>query len=344
MTKAQDEQFQRFKEKLTGDYTEDMATAIAFFKNNNQVNPEELIELMASVLVEQHPEFDSVFSEVYHFMANHDDQTFIDRMYNLLDQEAYNQAQFEMSIFMRRMENDFEKYRPKLNTSYLCIHSLIDLFQFNINNPYTMELVIPDRNYSYFYKVYGEILTACNERREAVEAYQQSLLWNPYDTEVIYTMARLYHKMGQGGMFYTTVLNGLSYSIRTEDLATGFALMGDFYRYTQEYSYAAQLYYLSNDWSKNDYANIRLQGLEEKITLPQKFTGDQADRFLANLNLSIYPNADDLDKLLGLGSRFLVAQDYQTAQHYYRLYTDIVDNEDVNCRLAQIEAKLADEA
>ncbi|MDO4680577.1 MAG: hypothetical protein Q4A55_04915 [Aerococcus sp.] len=304
-------------------------------------------KVLEDMLIAQYPENRNTITEMWRDLSLRSDDEFIMRMFGLVDDDQAPQAQFQMNLFIWMMEAEFRQFKPKFNEKYLSIYDDIDLFEFNLHESPEMELRVTDRNYAGIYITYAKILLAANEWQEAAEAYQQALLWNPYDVRTIFDLAALYQQLNQYGMSYATTLNGLKYAIRPQDLARGFNYLGNFYRKKEEDHVAYGFYQLSHYWQP-------MQSVSEQLAALNHLKGDAeldleedgaARAFLARYNIGSYPNLHHLNALKAFASRMYVAGQYSAAYTYYSLYHDLLRDKEsgVEDLLAEIEAKLAKE-
>lgn len=337
------------KAHYTGDIVKDMRYATEQLCGHFDVlrNDEAFRQQLEDMLAEQYPERRSIIAEIWRDLAIRSDDEFIMQMFKLVQADQAPQAQFQMNLFIWAMEADFRQFKPKFNEKYLSIYDYIDLFEFNLHESPEMELRVTERNYAGIYITYAKILLAANEWQEAAEAYQQALLWNPYDVGTIFDLADLYQQLNQYGMSYATTLSGLKFAIRPGDLARGFSYLGNFYRKKEEDHVAYGFYQLSHYWQPTHHVDEQLQTLEHlKANAELDLEEDGAARaFLARYNIASYPNPHHMNALKAFASRMRVAKQYSAAYTYYSLYHDLMHGEEsgVEDLMADLKAKLDEE-
>lgn len=344
MNEQQEQLLAEIKSCYTGDFQKDGQVILPKLQKHlgQDVNTELILELekyFEEVYPNQYISFQKVLADI----DIDDDALFLSKMDEFVENGDTAQAQFEMTLFIRKMENEFDQYKPKLNVKQLSVFELEDLFQFIVQNEDPIRLEPTERDYAGIYQAYAEILIANNEWREAAEAYQQAQLWNQYNPEIHYDLAALFLKMEQYGMFYANVISGLDNSIRIEDLARGFAYLGDFYRNKRDFVVAAQMYHISNDWYPNDLAELGLQiCLDETGKISPALKGEELDAFLSKYNVDEYPDQEAVSYLKVIGAQSLAADDEEAAYLFYSLFEDIMGDEDaeVVAILDKLEAKL----
>lgn len=344
MNQEQEALLAEIKNHYTGDFREDGQIILPKLqKKLGTVVDAEFISLVENYFKEVYPDHYVSYEEIMEDIQLNDDVLFLSKMDELVEKGNTAQAQFEMTLFIHKMEEEFRKYKPRKDVKQLSIFELEDLFQFIVQNDEQINLAPTERDYAGIYHAYAEILIANNEWREAAEAYQQAQLWNPYDPEIHYDLAYLFLKMEQYGMFYANVITGLDNSIRIEDLARGFAYLGDFYRNKNDFVAAAQMYHISNDWHPNEYAEAGLQAcLEETGKIAPALSGDELAEFLNKYNIEGYPDEDAVAYLKVMGAQSLEAGDEEAAYLFYTLYEDIkgVVEPEIEAVLDALEAKL----
>lgn len=344
MNQEQEALLAEIKSHYTGDFQKDGQIILSKLqKKLGTVVNAEFISRVEVYFKEAYPDHYVSHEEIMADIQLNDDVLFLSKMDELVEKGNTAQAQFEMMLFIHKMEDEFSKYKPRKDVTQLSIFELEDLFQFIVQNGSQVKLEPTERDYAGIYHAYAEILIANNEWREAAEAYQQAQLWNPYDPEIYYDLAGLFLKMEQYGMFYTNVMAGLDNSIRIEDLARGFAYLGDFYRVKSDFLIAAQMYHISNGWYPNMSAEAGLQiCLDETGKIAPALSGDELDEFLNKYSIDGYPDEATVNRLTVLGAQSLEAGDEEAAYLYYTLYEDIMGTvePEIEAVLDELEAKL----
>lgn len=329
MDKVQEQLIARLKAVPADDYSYCVQAISKILRDNYQhTDDEEFIEAFNQVMKDKFPDQTADYNQMIADVKMQDDAEFVKRIRTIME-ESPVRANFEMSLYIRRMEDDFDQFTPKKNIKNLSIYDEVDLFQFIYNNETGIELAPTTRDYAGMYIEYAKIQIQANEWREAIESYQQALLWNPYDVETIYALAELFQEMEQYGMSYPTILNGLSYSLRVEDLAYGFALIGDFYFRKGDLEKAYMLYNISTMWDENNVARAGLNQLSEMDReWPEVLEGEAQEAFLEELGLQEYPSMDMLTALKEAANRFYENDQVEAAYEYYAIYEDILGNVD----------------
>ncbi|MBR2130577.1 MAG: hypothetical protein IJ931_06900 [Aerococcus sp.] len=345
MDKDQEKLIQRIQAVPTDDYSYCIQVISKILRDNHKhTSDEAFIKAFNEVMTEKFPNQSTDYNQMIAEIKMQDDAEFVKRIRNITAVDPVR-ANFEMSLYIRRMEDDFDRFTPKKNIKNLSIYDELDLFQFIYNNDTGLELSPTTRDYAGMYVEYAKVQIKANEWREAIDSYQQALLWNPYDVDTIYALAELYQEMEQYGMSYPTILNGLSYSLRVEDLAYGFALIGDFYYRKEDFEKAYTLYHISLMWNENDNARAGLEVLEElDREWPAILEGKEQEAFLDDLGLNDYPSVDMLTALKEAAFRFNEHDQYEAAYEYLAIYEDILGNVDpqVTAVLDQLEANHPD--
>ena len=341
MDKDQEKLIQRIQAVPTDDYSYCIQVISKILRDNHKhTSDEAFIKAFNEVMTEKFPNQSTDYNQMIAEIKMQDDAEFVKRIRNITAVDPVR-ANFEMSLYIRRMEDDFDRFTPKKNIKNLSIYDELDLFQFIYNNDTGLELSPTTRDYAGMYVEYAKVQIKANEWREAIDSYQQALLWNPYDVDTIYALAELYQEMEQYGMSYPTILNGLSYSLRVEDLAYGFALIGDFYYSKEDFEKAYTLYHISLMWDENDNARAGLEVLEElDREWPAILEGKEQEAFLDDLGLNDYPSVDMLTALKEAAFSFNEHDQYEAAYEYLAIYEDILGNVDpqVTAVLDQLEA------
>lgn len=341
MDKDQEKLIQRIQAVPTDDYSYCIQVISKILRDNHKhTSDDEFIKAFNEVMTEKFPNQATDYNQMIAEIKMQDDVEFVKRIRNIMAIDPVR-ANFEMSLYIRRMEDDFDQFTPKKNIKNLSIYEELDLFQFIYHNEPGLELEPTTRDYAGMYVEYAKVQIQANEWREAIDSYQQALLWNPYDVDTIYALAELYQEMEQYGMSYPTVLNGLSYSLRVEDLAYGFALIGDFYYHKEDFEKAYMLYHISLMWNENDNARAGLEVLAElDREWPEILEGKEQEAFLEDLGLNDYPSVDMLTALKEAAFRFNEHGQYEAAYEYLAIYEDILGNVDpqVTAVLDQLEA------
>ncbi|RPA58661.1 hypothetical protein EF384_07150 [Aerococcus agrisoli] len=329
MDKEQERLIERIKAVPTDDYGYCIQTISKLLRDNyKHTHSEDFVTSFNQVMTDKFPDRANDYDQMIADVTMQDDAEFVKRI-NAITAIDPVRANFEMSLYIRRMEDDFDQFTPKKNIQNLSIYDELDLFQFIYHNESGTELLPTVRDYAGMYIEFAKVQIQANEWREAIESYQQALLWNPYDVETIYALAELFQEMEQYGMSYPTILNGLSYSLRVEDLAYGFALIGDFYYRKEDYDKAYMLYNISLMWDDNDVASEGLEILEElDREWPEVLEGKEQEAFLEELGLNEYPSIDMLTALKEAAIRFYQNDQYEAAYEYFAIYEDILGNVD----------------
>lgn len=329
MDKDQEKLIQRIEAVPTEDYSYCIQIISKILRDNHtHTSDEEFIAAFNQVMTDKFPNQSTDYSQMIAEIKMQDDAEFVKRVRHIMLEDPIR-ANFEMSLYIRRMEDDFNRFTPKKNIKNLSVYDELDLFQFIYHNEPGLELAPTTRDYAGMYVEYAKVQIQANEWREAIDSYQQALLWNPYDVDTIYALAELYQEMEQYGMSYPTVLNGLSYSLRVEDLANGFALIGDFYYRKEDLEKAYMLYHISLMWDENEAARAGLDVLEEMDReWPEVLEGKDQEAFLDELGLNQYPSVDMLTALKEAAFRFNAHDQYEAAYEYLAIYEDILGNVD----------------
>lgn len=344
MNKQQEHLFTEIKAMYTGNYAKDSLEILPKLqkKLGNEVDSE-FISVVEAYFAEAYTDDYVSFDDILADINTKDDEAFIEKMRKLIQVDNSAQAQFEMSIFISKMEDEFN-FTPHMDTKQLSIFELEHLFQFIVQNEGHVKLDPTERDYATIYRAYAEILFANNDWRDATDAYQQAQLWNPYDPEIHFDLAALCREMEQFGMFYTNVITGLDNSIKVEDLSRGFAYLGDFYREKRDFVVASQIYHISNAWEENELATAGLSAcFAETGKIMPALEGDELDEFMDKYNINKYPAKATVKYLKVIGYQMLEAGDAEAAFTYFSLYEDIMGpiDEKITTILDELEASLA---
>lgn len=345
MDKDQEKLIKQIQAVPTDDYRYCVQVISKLLRENHQHTVDDgFIEAFNEVMTEKFPNQERDFNQVIAEVKMQDDAEFVKRIRQTMSDDPVR-ANFEMSLYIRQMEDDFNQFTPKKNIQNLSIYDELDLFQFIYHSEPGVELLPTTRDYAGMYVEYAQVQIKANEWREAIDSYQQALLWNPYDVGINYALAELYQEMEQYGMSYPTILKGLSYSLRVEDLAYGFALIGDFYYRKEDFEKAFMLYHISNIWDENEVANAGIAILEEMDhDWPEVLEGKEQEQFLEELGLNNYPSIDMLTSLKEAAIRFNEFDQYEAAYEYFAIYEDILGNVDpeISELLNRLEAEHPD--
>lgn len=328
MKQQQQSLLEELSRNFTGDFKEDITYIVNEVKEHFKEleKDEALRKHIEKVLLEAYPEESAPIQQLWMDLTTGSDDAFIQRMNQLVAEDRATDAQFEMNVFINAMESEFKDYKPKLNVKYYSVFNLIDLFIFSWYESAGLELRPTKRDYSRLYIAYAEILMAANEWQEAADAYQQALLWNPYNAKTIFNLAGVYLLMEQYGMSYATLFNGFRHAIRREDFSRGMSYLAYFYEKKGEKQAAAQLYYISLAWDDNNSrSRERLNHLQEKIGQVTPLEGEELLQFKKDYRIVDYPNPDMVNALKAVASRSMIMHAYQSAYVYYGLYLDLVE-------------------
>ena len=280
----------------TGDFETDLRHIAQTLRDNfDYIEDEAFIKALDQYLVEAYTDKADSLETILTDIKQTDDEEFMSNM-KKMSQDNPTRAQFETSLFIRKMEEDFSEIRPRMYEKNISIYSPIDQFEFWLENGSEMILKPTKRDYANLYKDYARILVTSNEWREATEMYQQATLWNPYDAPAYLELAELYQNMGQYGMSYPTILSGLKHAYFPHCLAQGFYLLGQFYLSKGDTMSAYELFHLSLLWDESEEAKKAFYELMEQM--PEQMRVDlTAPEVLAAVNLSMYPDAEKLAAL-----------------------------------------------
>lgn len=339
-----DQLLEKVKAHLSGDPEKDVSYAYECVRGHfDQLRDDpDFLERLVTVLGDEYPEQREVIRDLWHDIIDRSDEKLIDKMFRLVDQDQAPRAQFEMNFFISSMEDEFKQYKPTLNVRYLSIYHPVDLFEFNFHEPLETELRQTPRDYSGIYISYARVLQAANEWQEATEAYQQALLWDPYNVVAMLDLARLYLHLNQYGMCYATALNALKHALRPTELARAFYYIARFYQKKGDQQTAMKLLRISEYWEPNGKTTERLQKCAEDHTLPPKvMRREEMTEILSQCNLGYYPDNQHLNGLKAFASRLKVLGDLNGALKLYHYYLDLVRYEDeaVNQIVAILESQ-----
>lgn len=326
-----DQLLEKVKAHLSGDPEVDVSYAYECVRGHfDQLRDDpEFLERLVTVLGDQYPDRREMISDLWHDIIDRSDEKFIDKMFRLVDQDEATRAQFEMNFFISAMEEEFKQYKPTMNVRDLSIYRPVDLFEFNFHEPLETELRQTPRDYSGIYISYARVLQAANEWQEATEAYQQALLWNPYNVIAMLDLAHLYLHLNQFGMCYATALNALKHALRPTDLARAYYYIARFYQKKGDQETAMKILRISEYWEPHGKTTDRLKKFAEEYTLPPEvISREQIEEILSQCHLGYYPDSHHLNGLKAFASRLKVVGDVNGALKLYRYYQELVRTED----------------
>lgn len=325
MNKEHDRLLAQIAALCTGDFEADIVNiGKALIVNFDLVHDDDFLLALEEELHELYPEQQTKFREIFHRLDEETDDAFQARMLELLADGEAHQARFEMEAFIRVMEEDFDSYHPKPYVKYLSIFDPLAYFSFKINERPGTHLVRTRRDYPSIYLTYAKILLALNERKEAAEAYQQAILWNPYAVETIYELTKLYQDMEQFGMSYATLLNGLEYSLLRKNLAQGYYYLARFYDYKGKPEVSYQFYSISLDWQERKVVQREQDRLAEREPESAKiYNREDREAFMASYKVAGYPSAELQGHLLKFAQASMLLGDLEAAQCYFETYADL---------------------
>lgn len=295
MQKDRDALLNKIVIQKTGDFETDLRNIANTLRENfKYVEDKDFIQALDAYLREAYTtKTDGLENMLIDIERSGDDEFFTKMREMFIEDPA--QAQFEVSLFIRKMEDEFSDIKPKMDEKKMSIFKPLDKFRFTYDNP-EIKLVETERDYAQMYKEYARLLFLGNEWRDAAEMYQQAMLWNPYDTSIYFELAELYQEMDQFGMSYPTILSGLDHSIMCSELAQGFYLLGKFYLSKLDKETAYQLFQVSLSWQENEATYVMLKKLKQELG-NQVSHLDDTEQLLQKLSLDQYPSQSRLDDL-----------------------------------------------
>lgn len=341
MKREQEQLLNQITTLITGDFEEDLnIIGKTLMMNFPLVRDDEFLQALEEELYDIYPEKQPQFRELFHRFDTESDEEFNSRMLRMVAEGKGHEARFEMEAYIRVMQEDFDSYHPKPCVKYLSIYTPLDYFNFKVNEKPGTQLIRTERDYPSVYLTYAKILLALNERKEAANAMQQAILWNPYDVDTIYDLTDLYQKMSQFGMSYATILNGLEYSLLPKNFARGFYHLGRFYANKGQEDVAYQFYQLSLSWqthprSKREVAKL----LEEHPDLVKGAVEYDTQTFMKTYRVAGYPAPEVKEQLMEFADACFLLGQLDEALCYYRTYLDLYQSNNSHCekRIMQIE-------
>ena len=282
------------------------------------IRNEEFLSKLEDLLYEAYPEETLKNRKRYDDSDKHSDNILMAKIDEMLAAGEVTEARFAMEDFIRSLDSDFDQYNPKPGQRHLSIFDLVGRFEFLLHEEAGMQLLPTHRDFSKIYQTYAKVLLQANERKEAADAYQQALLWHPYQVAMIYDLAALYLDMDQYGMAYAMILKGLKYSIERSALARGYACLAKFYAGKGDLEAAL------------NFAKISLESLkEEGLEVEEPLTNKEVAQILQDYKLDQFPSDAALCKLVNMAQAAVELGNMKTARFYFKLYQSLTQDQEV---------------
>lgn len=220
---------------------------------------------------------------------------------------------------------------------YFSFHSMLEslLYQEYFKPEHKVHQTTHDN--SLIYRVYGCILAAMKQMDQAVQAFENSLRWNPLDVETLFELGEVYKQIEELDKFRDLSLQSLKYATSGGDLARSYRNLGYYYVDEEDYETAISLYFLSNSYEPNQMASSELQFIAQK--LDKELTKPDMKQVAAALeahNIAIGADETVIGIALALAQRAKERKDIAAAKHHYSLVYELTGDPAVQAELKQL--------
>ncbi|MDK6805471.1 hypothetical protein [Aerococcus sp. UMB7834] len=331
MNQDQEHLLKEIEQLLVGNYSQAISeVGQKLVENIVLIRNEEFLSKLEDLLYEAYPEETLKNRKRYDDSDKHSDNILMAKIDEMLAAGEVTEARFAMEDFIRSLDSDFDQYNPKPGQRHLSIFDLVGRFEFLLHEEAGMQLLPTHRDFSKIYQTYAKVLLQANERKEAADAYQQALLWHPYQVAMIYDLAALYLDMDQYGMAYAMILKGLKYSIERSALARGYACLAKFYAGKGDLEAALNFAKISLRWKENEGATDLLESLkEEGLEVEEPSTNKEVAQILQDYKLDQFPSDAALCKLVNMAQAAVELGNMKTARFYFKLYQSLTQDQEV---------------
>lgn len=251
----------------------------------------------------------------------------------LVEKQNYNEAADCLESFMEEIE---EAYKSQKGTAFSFNH-ILEVYEYEYFQKPASAPAYTELNISAFYRFYGFVLMHLNLFTEAIEAYQNALIWNPADLDALLQLTELYKRTRQPEKVKEYSYLCYNYCCTRATLARFYRGLGFYYLEMQKPEIAIPLYIYSNIYYETNQANQELDFLEKALNQPIKeYTIPQLQEVLTKNQIPTGPNPDTLGIAYRVGQLELEAGNIDNARDCFTMVYDLTMDAEVKEILEKI--------
>ncbi len=195
--------------------------------------------------------------------------------------------------------------------------------------PTTKERRRPPINYPRLYFELGSALFKRRRTREAINAFNKGLAFNPVDVETLLKLSEAQNRDRDFRGRLRTTTDALRYSLKPRDLARCYRDLGEFYVDSERYEFASYLFFFSLTLDEATETRRQLRILETRTRRPPKSPPfDKLRKAFEKEEIQLGPNEETVRALRELAENARDAGNFELAKEafdaLFRLTNDAV--------------------
>ena len=179
------------------------------------------------------------------------------------------------------------------------------------------------------YRRLGEKHLEANNRIDALQAFDDSLRWNPLDLDTRFEKAKVYRSMQELEKYKRFVEESYPFCYTKNDLARYYRYLGYYYLETYQPDLAEALYTHSNVYYQSKMADQEIMFLQKALGNNKKDQGlDEMRELIKKAGIPLFPNEDTLKLLLEVAKTELDSGNKGYAKYLFLFYYQLTGDKD----------------
>ncbi len=191
-------------------------------------------------------------------------------------------------------------YKEDENERFFCFDSPIQFYLYDMKLEPKKLIKRSEIDYRTFYLSKAHISYAYEKYEDTEEYLKKALYWNPVDTNVFFSLARLYVKTGDLGKLNIVLKAVRSYILDSVSHAKYFHYMGEFYRLKEDRKTALSLYYISESICDTGISKDAISKINEEDKIINSLTTEEISEVLKKDDLIPSLDSDVLGMIYDL--------------------------------------------
>lgn len=324
------------KSKLTGDYEKDMKylhDCSEKYKNDEEGN--EILQEIATMMYDILPDDEKQQVSTHLRELSNNFESMYNKAMEYVEKEEYEKAleairEVITAVSGRYVTEDDENV-------YISLNHVMELYEYSFYFKTEKSIKCTDVMYNQYYRTYGLINLRLGNTKEARDACEKAIEWNPVDLESYLMLAEVYLAEENLEKYREVTQQAYRYCCTRATMARYYRNMGRYFLDKYQPLVARALYVYANIYFESEAADSSLSFIESALKEETpKYTIKELQQILEENDVKLGPDADTIGIIYRVGHLMLESDDFDRAKDCFAIVYDITQDEETGRLLTQL--------